>query len=390
MSDRPHLMIPGPVDLPDSVRAASGAPARSHLSPTFVDSFGDALRRTRVLFGAPSGQPFILAGSGTLAMEAAAANLIETGDAVLVISTGVFGDRFAAIAERLGAEAHVLRAEAGETVSFDAVAAALERHAVKVVTVTHVDTSTGVRCDPAPIAALARDHGALTILDGVCSVGGEPLAQESWGIDLALTASQKALAAPAGLALLVASPEALDAWSRRRTPVRSYYVDWGNWLPIMEGYEAGTPGYFGTPAVGLVAALAESLSLAVEEGLDRRMERHRLLGAACRAALHALDVSIVPVREEIAASTLTCAFLPEGIELGALLPAVRAAGAVIAGGLHPKIRTRSFRIGHMGAVDRGILADTVAAVEEGLAACGHPVRRGTARRALAEVFDEAA
>jgi alanine-glyoxylate transaminase/serine-glyoxylate transaminase/serine-pyruvate transaminase len=341
----------------------------------------------RTLFRAPSGQPFLVAGSGTVAMEMAAANLVEPGDGVLVVSAGVFGERFAAIAERFGGAVTVVRAEPGETPSEDEVMTALQKHPAKILTMTHVDTSTGVRTDPAPLAAIAREHGALTILDGVCSVGGEWIDQEEWGVDVVLTASQKALAAPAGLALLVASPQALDVWSRRQTTVGSYYADWANWLPIMEGYETGAPGYFGTPAVGLVTALHEALMLVLDEGLEARVERHQMLGEACRAALRALGIGVIPARPEIAASTLTCAALPEAIELASLLPEVRRAGAVIAGGLHPKIRTRSFRVGHMGAVDPDVLLETVTALEEGFAACEHAVQPNAAEAAARAVFD---
>jgi alanine-glyoxylate transaminase/serine-glyoxylate transaminase/serine-pyruvate transaminase len=383
MRERPLLMIPGPVDLPEDVRAAEEAGLRSHLAPAFVAAFGSALRHMRTVWDAPAGQPFLVAGSGTLAMELAVANVIEPGDRMVVVSTGVFGERMAAVAARHGAEVDIVRSPVGYPGDLEGARRAL-RDGAKAVSVTHVDTSTGVRTDPEPFATLAGEHGALMIVDGVCSVGGETLRQEAWGIDIALTASQKALAAPPGLALLVASARAMEAWERRRRPVQAYYADWGNWLPIMEGYESGTPGYFGTPAVTLVEATSRALALVVEEGMERRAARHQRLGAACRRALTALGFSLVPVGEEAAASTLSCAYLPDGVPGKELLAQVAQRGTILAGGLHPEIRDRSLRIGHMGAVDTPTLVEAIADLEDGLSAIGHRFMRGAGVSAVKE------
>ena len=387
-SVRPLLMIPGPVDVSQPVKDAEMSGLQSHLAPAFVAAFAEALKGMRGIWGAASGQPFLVAGSGTLAMELAAANLIEPGDAVLAVSTGLFGERMAAICERHGARVEIVRAPLGQTADPDAVRGALSRATYKVVTITHVDTSTGVLVDPAPIAALAREHGALTVLDGVCSVGGVELRQEGWEIDVTFTASQKALAAPPGLALLVASPRAMDAWRSRRSPVASYYADWANWLPIMDGYELGTPSYFGTPAVTLVSALSRALSEVLEEGMERRVARHRVLGVACRRALEALGIALVPAAPGACAPTLSCAYYPEGVDGKRLLQEVLRAGAVLAGGLHPEIRSRSFRIGHMGVTGGPTLAATIAALEEGLAACGHHFAAGACVSAVDETMRE--
>jgi len=387
MSRRPILMIPGPVELPPAVQSAGAEPPASHMDERFVASFGDALRLMRAVWEAPSGQPFVVSGSGTLAMEMAAANLVEPEDRVLVTSSGVFGERFAEILERHGARVEVVRAPLGEAVDPEAVRSALDRGRFKAMTITHVDTSTAVRTDPAPLAALAKEREVLTILDGVCSVGGEALHQAEWGIDVALTASQKALAAPPGLALVVASPDAMEAWRRRKRPVRSYYADWGNWLPIMESYEEGRPRYFGTPPVTLVRALAAALSLAVEEGMVQRVTRHQRLGKAFRKGLGALGVVGVPASDGCAASTLSCAHVPDGVAVARLVAETATAGAIIAGGLHPEIRSRSFRVGHMGAVDATMLLATVDALEQGLARCGHRFERGVGHAAAGDVLD---
>jgi alanine-glyoxylate transaminase/serine-glyoxylate transaminase/serine-pyruvate transaminase len=386
MKDRTLLMIPGPIEFEPAVLQALGAPTTSHVSPDFIETFGRAIERMREVWVAPSGQPFVLAGSGTLAMDCVGANLIESGDRALVLSTGVFGDRFEDLLSRYGAEVDVLRAPLGETVDFEAAEAALRGEHYKLITATHVDTSTGVRIDAERFGALGREHDVLTVLDGVCSVAGEEVRQEVWGLDVVLTASQKAIGVPPGLALVVAGPRAIDAFRARRSPTANYYADWEKWLPIMRAYEERRPSYFGTPAVNLIAALNVSLGQILAEGIDRRFERHRRLGAACRAAIRALGLGQVPTSDDHAASTLTAPRFPEGVSGGELLPKIREAGAILAGGLHPEICSKYFRIGHMGATNAGDLLATVGAIEAGLQACGYGLEIGCGLAAAQSVL----
>jgi len=156
----------------------------------------------------------------------------------------------------------------------------------------------------------------------------------------------------------------------------NYYADWEKWLPIMTAYEERRPSYFGTPAVNLIAALDVSLGQILAEGIDRRFERHRRLGAACRAAIRTLGLDQVPTGDGHAANTLTAPRYPEGVSGADLLPKIRDAGAILAGGLHPEIRPEYFRIGHMGATNPGDLLATVGAIEAGLQACGHGFEPG--------------
>ena len=268
--------------------------------------------------------------------------------------------------------------------------AALGRDRFKLMTITHVDTSTGVLADVPGLAALARRYDTLCVVDGVCSVGGEELRMTEWGVDLALTASQKAVGVPPGLALLVAGPRALEAFHRRKMPVASYYADWGNWLPIMQAYEARKPGYFGTPAVNLVWALNVSLGQILAEGLEARFARHRALGRACQAAIVALGLGQVPLRPELAAHTMTAPRYPQGVTGADLLPRVQAAGATLAGGLHPAIKAEYFRIGHMGAATLGDLLATIGALETGLRQCGYRFEGGAGVAAAMTAFHNTA
>ncbi len=373
-------MIPGPVEFEPAVLAALGAPTTSHLAPNFIEAFGQTLERTRQVFLSESGQPFILAGSGTLAMDSAAANLVEPGDKVLVVNTGYFGDRMGDILERYGAQVTHLRAEPGDHPGLDLVDEALRKESYKAMFVTHVDTSTGVLADVKGLAELAKQADALVVVDGVCSVAGEELRMEEWGIDLAFTASQKAIGVPPGLALLVAGEKAMAVFRARQSPVANYYADWNNWLPVMQAYEARRSAYFGTPAVNLIFALNVSLQQILEEGMDARFARHAALGNACKAAISALGLTQVPVRDEIAAHTMTAPRFPRGINGPDFLAQVTRAGVVLAGGLHPKIRSEYFRIGHMGAVKLSDILGTIGAIEQALAAssCVYPKGAGVA------------
>ena len=376
MKDRTLLMIPGPIEFEPAVLAAMGAPTTSHVAPDFIEAFGQALERLRDVFLCPDGQPFVIAGSGTLAMDLAGANLIEPGDRALVVNTGYFGDRFGPLLERYGAQVTHVRAPVGGRPALEEVDGALRANSYKLMTVTHVDTSTGVIADVKGLANVAREHGVLVVVDGVCSVAGEELRMTEWGVDVALTASQKAISVPPGLALVVAGPRAMEAFQGRSHPVANYYADWSNWLPIMEAYEERRPSYFGTPAVNLIWALNVSLGQILAEGMEVRFERHRALGRACKQAIAALGMDQVPTKAAYAANTMTAPCFPEGVTAAELLPRIKAAGAILAGGLHPEIKAKYFRIGHMGPTKLGDLLAAVGAIEVGLAGCGYAFEKG--------------
>ncbi len=370
MSERDLLMIPGPINFDPEVLRAMSAPTAGHTAPEFVVRFSEALGWMKEVFAAPSGMPFAIAGSGTLAMDMAVCNLVEPGDRVVALSTGYFSDRMAAILERYGAEVTLLRAEVGDVVPVQQVQTTLDRVRPKILTMTHVDTSTGVAVDVRAIARLGREREALVIVDGVCSIAGMELEQEAWGVDVALTASQKAIGVPPGLALLVASPRALAAFRERRKPVPNYYADWTSWLPIMQAYLSRQGAYFATPPVNMVYALHESLRQILAEGMGARIARHKRLSDAFKAGLAAIGLRPVPVRPEIAATTMSAAYFPDGVGVQ-LISKIRERNVVVAGGLYPSIRDKYFRVGHMGAVSPADIVATLAAIEGGLAASGY-------------------
>ncbi|WP_394848750.1 aminotransferase class V-fold PLP-dependent enzyme [Pendulispora brunnea] len=392
MSERPLLMIPGPIEISDAVREAASGPPPGHLAPPVIAAFGQALRRMRdVWLSGPSSQPLIVSGSGTLAMDIAVFNALEPGDRALVVHTGYFSARMAEMLRRRSVEVTVVSAPFGEVPASAEVAAALARAAeaklpFKAVFVTHVDTSTGVRADAETLVGLARNHGALSIVDGVCATAAERFDMAGWGADIYLTASQKAIGLPPGLALLVFSERALEARARL-THAPPLSMDLDAWLPIMRAYEAGQPSYFATPATPLIMALSVGLGeiLADGKGMAARFALHERAARAMRAAWASLGLTLVPAREDITANTLSAIRYPDGVDVSAI-PRILANGAIVAGGLDPENKAKYFRVGHMGysATQPAHLLRTIRAVALGIGRSADDAR--TAERAAEAVL----
>jgi aspartate aminotransferase-like enzyme len=241
-------------------------------------------------------------------MEMALVNVATPGERVLVISQGYFGDRWGDLAASFGIEAEVLRAQWGEAVPPEQVARELAGGRFRAVMITHVDTSTGTQAPAAEYCRLLAGRDELVILDGVCATGGIDEPCDAWGVDVLLTAPQKAIGAPPGVAMCLFSPLAL-ARRRELARVPAYYADVLRWLPIMED-----PGrYYSTPCVNEIFALAEALRIVHEEGLETRFARHARLGAACRAGLEALGLPTFTA-PDCRAATLSVMRLPAGVD----------------------------------------------------------------------------
>jgi len=388
MKARKLLMIPGPIEFEPEVMQSLAIPTTSHVAPDFIESFGNALEMMKEVWLCPDGQPFIIAGTGTLAMDIAGSNLIEAGENALVVSTGHFGERYAELLKRYGANVDILRAPLGDIVAIDKVEEQLKKKKYKLLTFTHVDTSTAVLNDPKPFGELGQKYDVLTILDGVCSVAGEEIRQQEWGIDVVLTASQKAIGVPPGLALLMSSPKAMKAFENRKTPVANYYCDWTNWLPIMNAYSNRQASYFGTPAVNLILALETSLKIILKEGMDKRFSRHLQAGKAFRSAMKALELNMIPINESVSANTLSAPYYPEGVAAGDLLGGISKEGIIVAGGLLADLKANYFRVGHMGSVNRSDLLATIGAIESGLKHCNYHFESGAGLKAAQDVLDE--
>jgi alanine-glyoxylate transaminase/serine-glyoxylate transaminase/serine-pyruvate transaminase len=203
----------------------------------------------------------------------------------------------------------------------------------------------------------------LSVFDGVCATAAEPFDMEGWGADVYLTGSQKAIGLPPGLALMVVSGRALEARDARRVAAPPMYLDWREWLPIMRAYEARKPAYFSTPATNLVLALEVGLREILESGIQGRFAVHDRVGRAMRAAWRSMGLALVPARDELTANTLSAIRLPRGVD-SSVIGGILTQGVIVAGGLHPAIRSTYFRVGHMGytATQPDLLYRTVTAI----------------------------
>lgn len=345
------LLIPGPIVLSEKVQQALGSPSLSHTSPEFVKIFQNVLKNSRKLFKAhdSEGQPLVLAGSGTLGWDVAASNLIDPQDDVLVLSTGFFSDSFADCLKLYGAEVDKLDAPLGDQVPLEIVEQQLQKKQYKMITITHVDTSTAVLSNVQKIAQLVGKLSPSTfiVVDGVCSIGCEEFEFHRWGIDYCLTASQKAVGAPPGLSISMISQRALEyALDPSRKP-RSFYASLKKWIPIMQAYESQQGKYFATPSVQLVNSLDVALKEILDDTLEVRWEKHRKTSDWFKRKLvEDLGFKLVTkYPSEALAHGLTAVYVKDPPKLIGYL---KQHGIVVAGGIHKQIASQYVRVGHMG------------------------------------------
>ncbi|KLU60042.1 serine-pyruvate aminotransferase [Peptococcaceae bacterium CEB3] len=384
MPNKEMLLIPGPTPVVDEIYEALATETWAHTDPRFVSVFSNSLKLTKQLFNT-DGEVFVIAGSGTLAMEMAVVNILAPGEKLLVISQGYFGDRFVPLAQTHGIQVETLQAEWGRQIDPRAVEDKLARESFKAVTLTHVDTSTGVAADLAALVPIIKKSGALLILDGVCAAAAidEDMQKEygasGYKIDVVLTGSQKAIGVPPGLAIVAFGPRALAA-REARGQIGGYYVDIKNWLPIMEN-----PGrYYATPPVNMIYAFNRGMEIVMKEGLPQRFRRHEALGKAVRAALSTYGMKPL-ASEQAAAATLTCFLYPEGVDDLAFRRALAAKGVVIAGAL-ASLSGRAFRIGHMGNVTGEMFIQAIRLMGETLTDMGLAVNIEAAVTKFREVY----
>jgi alanine-glyoxylate transaminase/serine-glyoxylate transaminase/serine-pyruvate transaminase len=315
----------------------------------------------------PASQPFVISGSGTLGWDQVAANLAEPGDDVLVLHTGYFADSFADCFETYGVKATQLKAPIGERPQLDEVEKALKEKKYKLITVTHVDTSTGVLSEIEALSKLVHkvSPDTMVVVDGVCSVGCEEIQFDNWGIDCVITASQKAIGCPAGLSIVMASGRAIKSFQSRKVPPTSYFGSWKNWMPstyhqlscsntitnlviVMQNYEAGKPSYFATPSPQLVHALHTTLTQITSVPLADRFAAHHKASQKVKKAIADLGLKQLAEKPENQANGMTAIYLPKGMTPPDVLPKLMQRGVVFAGGLHKQIATQYIRFGHMG------------------------------------------
>ena len=382
MAGKRYLFTPGPTPVPPEVLAALAQPVVHHRGPDFRLVFKRCLERLQAVFRTSS-DVLLFTASGTGAMESAVANLCSPGTRVVVVSAGHFGERWIEIAERYGCDVVALRYEWWETPSADDLAAKLaETGGARAVFLTQSETSTGVVADVQALAAAARPSGAQVVVDAISSLGAVPLETDAWGIDVAVSGSQKALMTPPGLAMAAVSDAVWEPEGRASSP--RYYFDWERTRKAQEKLDAAF-----TPAVSLVAALDVALGLLLDQGLETAFERHTRLGRACREGVKAMGLELFSPDEDRSA-VVTAIKSPDGIDSGELVLALRDRyGVQLAGGQGP-LAGKVFRIGHIGFYDVFDIATALGAVELALTDVGAEIERGVGVTRALEAYAESA
>jgi alanine-glyoxylate transaminase / serine-glyoxylate transaminase / serine-pyruvate transaminase len=362
------LLGPGPSLISPRVMRALAAPVLSHLDPDFVPMLDDVRASLQRVFRTDSKSlTLATSGTGTSAMEAAVANVVSDGMRGVVIVTGYFGDRLAQILERYGARVRRIDVEWGRAVDPQRLRDELSREGADVVGIVHAETSTGVRNPVKELAAVAREKGALTIVDTVTSLGGQEVDLAGWGVDVAYSCSQKCIGAPSGVAPLAVSGAARE----RLVKCRSFYLD----LRLLEDYWVGRK-YHHTMCTSLIYALREALQMVEEEGLPARQSRHEHPPLALAAGVDAMGLSLLPpVGERL--WTLNTVRVPPGVDEATIRKTLLATYNIEVGaGLGP-LAGKIWRVGLMGASSTPqTVLQFLAALEGALAAHGHRVPEG--------------
>jgi len=342
------LLGPGPSMMPARVSQALSMPVIGHLDPAFLAVMDDVKDLLRYVFQTENEFTIPVSGTGSSAMEAALSNFIEPGDRVLIGVIGYFGERMVEMASRYGATVDRIDADWGEVLDTDIITTALKKHPYKLLALVHGETSSGaLQPDIKAIAAAAHQQGALFLLDTIASLAGSPVKVDAWDVDVAFTASQKALSASPGVAPITLSQLALDTLSKRKSPVGNWYMD----LTAIQKYWGGSRNYHHTAPVHLNYALREALRIVAEEGLEARFARHQRNVEQLWEGLEELDLEML-VRRENRMHTLTTVKAPPGADADQVKQRLLDEYNIeIAGGFGP-LAGKIWRVGLMGHSSR--------------------------------------
>ena len=357
-----NLRIPGPTPCPAEVLQAMTKQMINHRGDEFGQILNDVTAKLKQLFQTEQ-DVFVLTGSGTGGLEAAIVNMLSPGDTVLSVSIGVFGERFAAIAEHFGAEVIPLRSEWGKAADVDAVRQALQAEPkIKAVLVTHNETSTGVTNDLASISSVVKQFDKLLLVDAISSLGSINLPVDDLHLDVTVTGSQKGWMVPPGLIMVSVSQEAWQAHSKAKMP--HFYWDFTRAKSYLE--KGQTPW---TPAVSVVFALSVSLEMMLREGLPNIVARHARVGKAARDGIKSLGLSLF-ADESFASNTVTAVAASDGLDTKKMLKILREEHKVVLAGGQQKLDGKVFRIGHLGWVTENDIEIVMSALKVALPQAG--------------------
>lgn len=381
MQQEKLLLIPGPTPVHPRIINSLSLPTVSHVSPVLRQEMKEALANLKEIVFCKRGEPFIISGAGTLAMEMALLNTVKKGERLLVLSQGYFGARMAQIAQSFHISFDIIESPWGRAVSLEELKKRISEKKYAAVASTHVDTATGACAPVKDYARVLKDQEYLFIVDGVCATGGIEERMDDWGIDVILTAAQKCFGAPPGLAVLVLSEKAMEK-RRGMEAIPAYYSDLLNWLPIMKDPSK----YFSTPCVNEIRAFGESTKIVLEEGLENRFDRHARTAQAIRAALKRMGFSFFTQKPYLA-DTLSVVIYPQGVEDKSFRRRLYENGVVVAGGLG-ELSGKVFRMGHMGNLSTPQVYFALEAIEKTLSSIDYKFDTRSALKAARLILEK--
>lgn len=383
MRDKTFLMIPGPTPVPESVMLDIAKHPIGHRSSEFSSILEEVYANLKYVFQTEN-DVFMFTSSGTGAMCAALENLVNQGDKVLSLVLGNFGNRWAKIAESRGAEVEKIEVEPGEVIAPEVLKERLAKDVnkeIKIVTLTHSETSTGAANDIKTLCSIIREHGALSVVDGVTSVCAMPCKPDEWGIDVLVSGSQKGFMIPPGLAFLTANQRAWKVYEECKYP--SFYFDWA---AHRKSVRANSTPF--TPAVNLIVGLNTALKMIKAEGLDNVIARHKRHCIALRAALRALNLQLLVKEDKNASYAITSILPPEGISVPDIRKTLKEDYDIVVANGQNQLKDKIFRMGTLGFVcDRDLIA-SVGALESTLCKLGHKFTLGAGVKTLIEELNK--
>jgi alanine-glyoxylate transaminase / serine-glyoxylate transaminase / serine-pyruvate transaminase len=381
---RNFLFVPGPTNVPDRILRAMHVPMEDHRSPVFPELTKPLYDGLKQVFKTKGAQVFIFPSSGTGAWEASMLNTLSPGDKVLTSRFGQFSHLWSELCRRQGFDVVLLEEEWGTGAKPEKIEEVLSKdknHEIKAVTVVHNETATGVTSDIAAIrrAMDAANHPALLYVDGVSSIASIDFRMDEWGVDLAVSGSQKGLMLPAGLGIVAVSQKALEA--RNNASSRRCYFD------FQDHMNTNPSGYFPyTPALPLLYGLRESLAMLEEEGLENVFQRHNFLASGVRAAIDAWGLSLCAKEPKWYSDTVSAILVPEGVNGADVIDrAFRRYNLSLGAGLS-QVAGKVFRIGHLGDVNELMLLGAIAGAEMAMRDVGIGVEPGSGVAAAQEFF----
>ena len=377
------LMGPGPSEVDPRVYRAMMQPVVGYLDPTLLQIMDQIHTMLRTVFCTRNAATFPLPGTGSAGMEASLINFIEPGDGVAVVVGGVFAARMCEMVERCGGKMIRIDHRSGTTADLDRVRGAIRGKKVKVLAAVHSETSTGV-CQPLePLKEIAREAGALLVVDTVSSLGGIPLQVDAWGVDVCYSGSQKCLGCPPGLAPITIGERAVEVLRQRQRPVQSWYLD----LSMIEKYWGQERRYHHTPPVSMLYALHEALRVVLEEDLEAVWARHQQCHRALVRGLEAMGLKMFVEKPEARAWTVNTVCVPDGVDDARVRASLgERFGIEIAPGIG-ELRGKIWRIGLMGrTANAPLVLLLLNALESALGENGFSCPRGAGVAAAESLF----